>query len=284
MLAPHIRGDAMGEFRGWGGAAVVTGASAGIGLEIARLLAARTINLILVSRSEDNLRILARQLSQAHRIKAVPIAVDLASPDGPARLSEAFKNVDLTIDLLVNNAGIGVYGPFANQGIEREAEMIRLNTIAPTILAALFLPGMIRRRHGQILNVGSTAGFAPTPWLGTYGATKAFLLSWTHALDTELAGTGVRVSVCCPGTTSTGFLKTSGATAGRENRFPEHTAAEVARECLRGLDRGQRVIVVGTLNKLHHAAASVLPASLAATVSGKVNRPKASARSPRRSG
>jgi short-subunit dehydrogenase len=274
----------MGDFRGWGGAALVTGASSGIGLEIARQLAARTMDLILVARSEDNLKILARGLVQQHRIRAVPIAVDLASPDGPARLSEAFRHVDLTIDLLVNNAGIGVYGPFANQGIEREAEMIRLNTIAPVILAGLFLPGMIRRRHGRILNVASTAGFAPTPWLSTYGATKAFLLSWTHALDVELEGTGVRASVCCPGTTSTAFLRTSGASAMREARFAEHAAADVARECLRGLDRGQRVIVVGTLNKLHALAAGALPAAWGASVSGRVNRPKPSARSPRRGG
>ena len=274
----------MGRFKGWGGAALVTGASAGIGLEIARALAARSMDLILVARSENNLSILARQLQQAHRIKAVPIAVDLASPDGPTRLSAAFAHVDLTVDLVVNNAGIGVYGPFANQGIEREAQMIRLNTIAPTILTALFLPGMVRRRHGWILNIASTAAFAPTPWLGTYGATKAFLLSWTHALDTELAGTGVRASVCCPGTTSTSFLKTSGVSASRENRFPEHSAAAVARECLLGLDRGKRVIVVGTLNKLHRAAAAILPASIAASVSGQANRPKAAARPSRRGG
>jgi short-subunit dehydrogenase len=143
---------------------------------------------------------------------------------------------------------------------------------------------MLRRRHGRILNVASTAAFAPTPWLGTYGATKAFLLSWTHALDTELAGTGVRAQVVCPGTTSTAFLKTSGVATSRENRFPEQSAASVARECIAGLDRGQRVIVVGTLNKVHRAAAALLPASLAASVSGHVNRPKASARSPRRAG
>jgi len=272
----------MAEFRGWGGAALVTGASGGIGLEIARLLAAREMNLILVARSEDNLHILARQLTAAHRIRAVPIAVDLAAKDGETRLAEALGEIDLTVDLLVNNAGIGIYGPFANQGIAREAEMIRLNTIAPTILTALFLPGMIRRRHGRILNVASTAGFAPTPWLGTYGATKAFLISWTHALDVELRGTGVRVSVCCPGTTSTAFLRVSGAGAQRAQRFPEHTAAYVAKECLKGLDRGQRVIVVGALNKLHHLGTSLLPTSWAASVAGDVNRPKASGRSLRR--
>ncbi len=269
------------EFRGWGGAALVTGASAGIGLEIARLLAAREMNLILVARSIDNLRILAKQLSQTHRIKVVPLGVDLASPDSAKTLPDAFREVDLTVDVLVNNAGIGVYGPFANQGIAREAEMIRLNTIAPTILAALFLPGMLRRRRGLILNVASTAAFAPVPWLGTYGATKSFLLSWTHALDTELQGTGVRVSVFCPGTTGTNFLKVAG-TDGRANSFPVQSAADAARDCLRGVDRGERVIVPGTLNQLHRAAARILPTAWSASVAKSVNRPKDERRRPRK--
>jgi uncharacterized protein len=272
----------MAKFRGWGGAALVTGASSGIGLEIARLLAARGMNLILMARSEDDLRILARQLNQAHRVDVVALAADLAARDADARLAEVLSKTDLTVDLLVNNAGVGVYGPFANQGVAREAEMIRLNTIAPTILTALFLPGMLRRRHGRILNIASTAAFAPTPWLGTYGATKAFLLSWTHALDVELKGTGVRAQVCCPGTTSTAFLRVSGAAAQRASRFPEQSAAAVAKECLAGVDTGKRVIVTGTLNKLHHLGASLLPVPLVASISGHANRPKAPSAARRR--
>jgi short-subunit dehydrogenase len=269
------------EFRGWGGAALVTGASSGIGLEIARLLAERQMDLILVARSIDNLRILAKQLSQAHRIRVVPMGVDLASPDSATSLPEAFRGVDLTVDLLVNNAGIGVYGSFANQGIAREAEMIRLNTVAPTILAGMFLPGMLRRRRGRILNVASTAAFAPVPWLGTYGATKAYLLSWTHALDTELRGTGVRVAVLCPGTTATNFLKVAG-TGARATEFPARSAADVARDCLRGLDRGERVIVPGALNRMHRAAARVLPAGWSAALAAGVNRPKEPRRRPKK--
>jgi len=274
----------VGEFRGWGGAALVTGASGGIGLEIARLLAARGMDLLLVARSLENLRILAGRLAQQHRIRAVPVAVDLAAPDSAQAVADAFREVDLTVDLLVNNAGVGVYGPFGNQGIGREAEMIRLNTIAPTVLAAMFLPGMLRRRRGRILNVASTAGFAPVPWLATYAATKAHLISWTHALDTELSGTGVRASVCCPGTVATKFLEVSGAAASRANPLPAASAPDVARACLAGLDRGRRVIVVGALNRLHQAAAAITPTSLATSIAGSVNRPKESPRRTSRSG
>jgi short-subunit dehydrogenase len=287
MLAP-AEGRAeeadMAGFRGRGGAALVTGASAGIGLELARLLAARGMDLIVVARSVENLRILARQLAQQHRIKVIPVPVDLARPDAAVALPEAFRTVDLTVDLLVNNAGIGVYGAFGNQGIEREAEMIRLNTVAPALLAGMFLPGMIRRRHGRILNIASTAGFAPVPWLATYSATKAHLIAWTHALDVELRGTGVRASVCCPGTVATKFLEVSGAAALRANRFPEASAAQVAKECLRGLDHGRRVIVVGGLNRMHRLAAFLTPTSWATEIAGRVNRPKEEGRSARRPG
>lgn len=262
----------MAEFRGWGGAALVTGASSGIGLELARCLAARGMNLILVSRSAENLRILSEQLSSAHKILALPMPTDLATTEGPAELMERLRSVDLTIDALVNNAGIGVYGPFANQGPSREAEMLRLNVCAPTELAAYFLPGMLRRRRGLVLNVSSTAGFAPVPFLGTYGASKAYLVQWTHALDDELRGTGVRAAVLCPGTTETNFANVSGA-KGRAGRFPEMTAADVAEQCLRGIDRGRRVIVPGALNAAHSFAAQLLPPSWASRVAAYVNRP-----------
>lgn len=271
----------MAEFRGWGGAAIVTGASGGIGLELAKLLASRGMDLILVARSADNLRILANRLEQQHRVRAIPLAVDLAAPDAAAALPEAFRDVDLTVDLLVNNAGFGVFGPFGNQGIAREAEMIRLNTIAPTVLTGLFLPGMLRRRRGRILNIASTAAFAPVPWLATYAATKAHLVSWTHALDTELAGTGVRVCVCCPGTVRTRFLEVSGAATMREHALPASQPAHVAEACLRGLDRGRRVVVVGMLNRLHRAAAAVTPPAWAAGIAASVNRPKGPTRSRR---
>ena len=263
----------MARFSGWGGAALVTGASGGIGREVARLLAVRGMDLVLAARSADALRALAAELSAAHGIRALPWAVDLAAEDAASAVPAAFRAFDVTIDLLVNNAGFGVYGAFGNQGLAREAEMIRLNTVAPTILAAMVLPGMVRRGHGRILNVASTAAFAPVPWLATYGATKSHLLAWTHALDVELRGSGVRVSVACPGTVSTGFLETSGADQ-RRTPLPSTTADVVARGILRGLDQGRRVFVIGTLNRLHRASAAITPPGLAASIAGVVNRPR----------
>ena len=263
----------MARFSGWGGAALVTGASGGIGRELAKLLAARGMDLVLAARSADALATLATELERDHRVRALPWVVDLAAEDAAVAVPSAFRAFDVTIDLLVNNAGFGVYGAFGNQGLEREAAMIRLNTVAPTILAALILPGMIRRGHGRILNVASTAAFAPVPWLATYAATKSHLVAWTHALDTELAGTGVRVSVACPGTVSTGFLETAGADQ-RRTSLPTTTPDIVARGILRGLDRGRRVFVLGALNRLHRASAAVTPPALAAAIAGVVNRPK----------
>ena len=263
----------MAEFRGWGGAALVTGASAGIGRELARLLAARGMDLVLAARSAERLVPLAAELERDHGIRAHPWTVDLAAEDAATSLPLAFRAFDVTIDLLVNNAGFGVYGAFGNQGLEREAAMIRLNTVAPTILAAMLIPGMVRRGRGRILNVASTAAFAPVPWLASYGATKSHLVAWTHALDTELAGTGVRVSVACPGTVSTGFLETAGAQH-RRAPLPSMSADVVARGILRGLDRGKRVFVIGFLNRLHRASAAITPPALAASIAGIVNRPE----------
>lgn len=262
----------MAEFRGRGGAALVTGASGGIGRELALLLAARGMDVVLAARSADVLAALARQLHETHGVRAVPWPVDLAAEDAARTLPASFAALGVTVDLLVNNAGFGVFGPFGRLGLAREAEMIRLNTVAPAILAGIVLPGMVKRGHGRILNIASTAGFAPVPWLATYGASKAHLISWTHALDAELRGTGVRVSVACPGTVSTPFLLTAGADR-RAHPLPSTPADVVAREILRGLDSGRRVVVIGWLNRLHRAAAAVSPPAAATAIAAWVNRP-----------
>jgi short-subunit dehydrogenase len=270
----RTKGERLATFRGWGGAALVTGASSGIGLELARLLAARQINLVLVARSADNLRILAQKLSAAHRIQAIAVPLDLTDPELPEKLPETFRGIDLEIDLLVNNAGFAVYGPFGNQGAAREAEMIRLNTLAPAVLAAMFLPGMLRRKRGVILNVASTAGFQPLPYFTGYAATKAHLISWSRGLDRELRGSGVRCLVSCPGTAATNFHRVSGAANHQKHPLPQQSAVHVAEGILRGLDRGKPLIVTGLLNRLHATAAGLLPASWKAAMGGVVMRPK----------
>jgi len=266
-------------FRGWGGAALVTGASSGIGRELAKQLAARGMSLILTARSRDAMAELSRDIQAHHNTRVETICADLSLNDAPRKIEEECQRFGMPIDLLVNNAGFGVYGPFGSQGASREAELVRLNVMAPVELAARFLPGMVERGHGIILNVASTAAFAPVPWIGSYAATKAHLLSWTHSLDIELQGTGVRAMVLCPGSTETNFHQVSGA-AGRQrqNRFPKLSAEEVARQGLEGVDRGKRVIVTGWVNRIHTAIASIVPdawaAALAFNVMGPARRQK----------
>ena len=264
----------MAKFRGWGGAALVTGASSGIGRALAAQLAQRGMSLVLTARSRDALEKLSAEISGAHGVRVEVVPADLSVNDTPRVLEEACRRLGMPIDLLVNNAGFGVYGPFGSQGATREAELVRLNVMAPVELAARFLPGMIERGHGIIYNVASTAAFAPVPWIGSYAATKAHLLSWTHSLDLELQGTGVRAMVLCPGSTETDFHRVSGAAGKqRKNLFPKLTADEVARQGLEGIDRGKRVVVTGWVNRIHTAVAAIVPDAWAAALAYNVMGP-----------
>lgn len=267
----------MEPFKGWGGFALVTGASSGIGTSLARALAARGIPVILCARSEEKLRSLAAEITSASKVRAEVVACDLSRNEEPARVAAEVERRGLVVDLLINNAGAGIYGHFGAQGPEREAEIVRLNVQAPVELTARFLPGMLERGRGVVLQVASTAAFRPVPWIGSYAATKAHLLSFTHALDTELQGTGVRAAVLCPGSTSTEFHRVSGASGNQsKNKLGQQTPDEVAMECLRGLDRGRRVIVTGLINRLHVGAAQFLPYGLAAKLAYAVMGPSRS--------
>jgi short-subunit dehydrogenase len=264
----------MTTFRGWGGAALVTGASSGIGRALAMRIAERGMPVVLAARSKDALDALAREIASAHRVRAESVAVDLSQNGASRALAEGCDRLGLPIDLLVNNAGFGIYGRFASQGPEREAELVRLNVQAPVELAARFLPGMIARGHGIVMNVASTAAFQPVPWIGSYAASKAHLLSWTHSLDVELAGTGVRACLLCPGSTETNFHHVSGAAGSqKKNSLGRQSADDVAREALAGIDRGKRVIVTGFVNRAHVLLARVVPAGLAAALAFKVMGP-----------
>jgi uncharacterized protein len=267
----------MGTFRGWGGSALITGASGGIGHALAHRLAARGMDVILVARSGDALRTLAGELHAAHGITALPVECDLSTVSTEADLAERLGDLGTpgaSVDLLVNNAAFGIYGAFPARGGDREAEMLRLNLVAPVLLTARFLPQMRARGHGVVLQVASTAAFAPVPYQGSYAATKAHLVSWTHALDTELRGSGVRACVLCPGSTRTGFHAVSGSAEERERKLRQQEADDVARECLDGLDRGKRVIVTGTHNRLYAKVARILPPAWAARAVAVAMRPK----------
>ncbi|MBI2378878.1 MAG: SDR family oxidoreductase [Deltaproteobacteria bacterium] len=190
--------------------ALITGASMGIGAEIARALAARGYDLVLVARSRGKLEALAEELSKSNATDAWVVDADLADSTAPRRIHDAVVSRGGTVDLLVNNAGFGAHGPFHELPIERELEMIQVNISALVSLTGLFLPRMVERKKGHVLNLASTAGFQPGPYIATYYATKAFVLSFSEALSVELHGSGVSVTCSCPGPVRTAFLDTAG--------------------------------------------------------------------------
>ncbi len=228
--------------------AVVTGASRGIGAEYARALGARGHDLLLVARDKDRLEHLAADLVQRYGIEAGWEIMDLAEPEAGHRLFAAARAQRPYVDVLVNNAGFGLYGAFVDMPSPKLQEMLRLhiNTIVESV--RLFLPGMLERGSGTIINVSSTAGLMPIPYLAQYGATKSFLISFTEALAQEVRGSGVRLQACCPGSTDTDFH----ATAGYVPKDPVRvdSAAEVVSASLAALSRGPVTVTVGLRGRL----------------------------------
>lgn len=252
-------------------AALVTGASSGIGLELARLLAADGHDLVLVARDAARLEKIAGHLAAAHRIECAVVARDLADPEGPEDVLREIARRRTEVDVLINNAGFGVYGPFASTDLREELGMIRVNVSAVTALAKGVLPGMLDRGHGRILNVSSTAAFQPGPLMAVYYATKAYVLSFSEAIANELAGSGVTVTALCPGPTVTEFQKRAGVGETRLFRGPlVQDAAAVARAGYRGMLRGRRVVVPGVANRLLVQALRVTPRRLATAVTRRI--------------
>ncbi|HEY6241600.1 MAG TPA: SDR family oxidoreductase [Burkholderiales bacterium] len=230
--------------------ALITGASEGIGHELAKCFAARGHRLVLVARSEEKLGRLARDISSAHGVRVDCIAQDLSLPEGAAKVREKVGELGLAIDFLVNNAGVGTYGLFAEADIERELRMMQLNMVSLTALTKLFLPGMLSRRQGGILNVASTAAFQPGPLMAVYYASKAYVLSFSEALANELEGTGVRASVLCPGPTLSRFQQSAGMESSKLFRRGVMSASEVAEIAYRDFMKGKTTIVPGWRNKI----------------------------------
>jgi uncharacterized protein len=229
--------------------ALVTGASGGIGLELARVFALRGHDLVIVARDHRRLEDLAADLRRSHGREVTPIAMDLARPDAADELVGRLPAAG-AIDALVNNAGFAVFGPFAESPLEAELEMIQLNVTTPTHLTKLVLPGMLARGSGRILNVASTAAFQPGPLMAVYYATKAYLLSFTEALAEELAGTGVGATALCPGPTASGFqarARMEDSKLVKDRKIAD--AASVARAGYDGLMSGKRIVVPGLRNK-----------------------------------
>ena len=229
---------------------LITGASSGIGLELARCFAADRSDLILAARNTVALESLAAELRASHTIKVHVITVDLSRPESPANVFEEAGRAGLTVDVLVNNAGFGLHGSFTEIPLSRQLEIIQVNVAALVALTGLFLPGMIQRRHGGILNVGSVAGFVPGPNMAIYYATKAFVLSFSEALHEELRGTGISLTNLCPGPTETNFSKTARSLRQRQTTVGKMSAESVARTGHAQFRKGQCLSLPGIQNKI----------------------------------
>jgi len=250
--------------------ALVTGASAGIGRAFAVALAARGHDLVLVARDGARLEELGTELSAAHGVAVDVLAADLLTDAEVTAVAERLADVEHPVDLLVNNAGFGTYGRFAELDVAREVDEVELNVVALLRLTHAALGAMEVRRAGAILNVASLAAYQPNPISATYGATKAFVHSFTHAVREEARGTGVAVMLVCPGYTHTEFHDRAGLGESEMPEFVWQSPDTVAAAALRDLDRGRSVSIPGVLNQTAAAFSSVSPAGITRRVAGLV--------------
>jgi short-subunit dehydrogenase len=229
---------------------MITGASSGIGLELAKLFAADRSDLVLVARREERLAELARSLRERHGVNVAVVTADLGQPSAPRELLERCQQDGITVDVLVNNAGCGAHGRVAELPLERQLEMIAVNVTALAHLTRLFLPGMLTRGRGGILNVASTAAFQPGPYMAVYYASKAFVLFFSEALTEELAGTPITVTCLAPGPTRTEFAEAAHTDATRLLRLGSMDAAAVARAGFCGFRARRALAIPGLRNRL----------------------------------
>jgi short-subunit dehydrogenase len=250
--------------------ALITGASSGIGEVFARKLAARGRNVLLVARSEDKLITLCNELGRSNSIRAQYVALDLSEPESPARLFEEAEKRGLQVDMLINNAGFGSMGEFSKLDLARELNMIDLNIKSLVELTQRFLQPMIERKQGAIINVASTAAFQPVPFMATYAATKAFVLSFSEALWEENRPYGIKVLALCPGVTDTNFFEAARGQKppARVSQSPE----DVVDTALRGLSRGKSHVISGWTNFLMTQSERLAPRSLTTRIAGRMMR------------
>jgi len=251
---------------------LVTGASSGIGWELAKCFAADGCRLILVARKRDALQALAEELRQSHGTQTEVFPADLAQEGTPVRIFEHLQSNGTRLDVLVNNAGFGAQGKFAELPIERQLEMLQVNITAVTHLTRLFLPGMIERRRGGVLNVDSTAAFQPGPGMAVYYATKAFVLSLSEAVYEEVAGTGVTITALCPGPTDTNFAAAANARFSHRFKKAAMSAEAVARVGHRAFRAGRAVAIAGFRNRLLTLSVRFAPRSVVRKIVKRLNR------------
>lgn len=236
--------------RGRAETVLITGASSGIGRDLAGLYARDGAVLVLIARGEEKLRRLADELAAVNGAGTHVIPADLTKPEAPREIVETLARQQIDVDVLVNNAGFGGRGHVAGLGVQQQLEMVEVNVAALTRLTALLLPGMLERRHGAILNVASTAGLQPGPNQAVYCATKAYVLSFTEALAEEVRGSGVRVTCLAPGPTDTGFAARADIQGTRLFRHGVMDSRRVAQAGYDGLRRGKALVIPGLSNRL----------------------------------
>ena len=252
--------------------ALVTGASSGIGRELAKVFAQHGHDLVLVARNEPSLKELGEELVRDYGARFHIVVADLVDPGAPERVAASVREKGIDVDILVNNAGFGLLGPFAETDIRRELDMIQVNVAAPTHLTKLFLPPMLARRNGRVLNIASTAAFVPGPLMAVYYATKAYLLSFSQALANEVAGTGVTVTVLCPGPTHTAFSKIAKNDQSRLFRGGGvMDSASVVRIGYKALMKGKATAVAGFKNRWMARSSALVPRSVSAQVARRLN-------------
>ncbi len=230
--------------------ALITGTTSGIGYELTKIFAEQGFNLVLVSRNAQKLTMQEDAFKSKYGVSILPVAKDLSDQSAAAEIFTEVRRRAISVDILVNNAGFNESGPFFETGIEQELKMLQVHVMSLTHLTKLFLPGMIKKKYGKILNLGSTGSFAPCPLDAVYCASKAYVLNFSSAIRAELAGTGVSVSTLCPGATNTEFARK----ANMENtllfkRFVMEPS-QVAEIAYRGLMRNKRIIIPGFYNRL----------------------------------
>jgi short-subunit dehydrogenase len=255
-----------------GKTALITGASSGIGAAFARALAARGMSVLLVARSVDRLQQFAAELAQQHHVRAEVLSADLSDPAAVARQIEELQRRDLVVDLLINNAGFGLHGPFDTLAADREQQEVQLNIGALVALTHAVVPGMLARGSAGVINIASTLALQPVPFMAVYGATKAFVLSFTHALAEEYRGRGVRFLALCPGATATSFYDVAG---GEKvfSRMRMRTPEQVVKTGLRAFERGRVVAIDGTSNRWLFRFTGTAPDRVGARMLGRVMRP-----------
>ena len=260
-----------------GSYALVTGASSGIGYELAKLFAKDGKDIVVIARSKDKLDGLKKDLEKAHGTKVMVLVKDLSDPKAPQEVFSELEKEGINVDALVNNAGFAVYGKFSDSDWQKEAEMIQVNILALTQLTKLFLKKMLVKKSGKILNISSGVGLMPAPWVSVYSGTKHYVLGFSNAIAHELKGTGISVTCFCPTVTKTLFYQRANAenTRALKQRAIVMDAATTARLAYRALEKGKTTAVAGlVMSTLMFAAVRLLPRNLACSFSDSMLQPE----------